>query len=142
MTTESDGNVTLTIRVFSHPGGAPRPFTLTVNTEDGTASKCCNFWSEDISSVSLSYTAVVDNDYVPVSGQIIQFNRGDVTQNHTITINDDDECERDQNENFFSKVSLNSGIPNITVTLPQATVTIGDTAELDCGKQLQGRDHN
>ena len=38
MTTESDGSVTLTVRVFSHPGGAPRPFTLAINTEDGTAS--------------------------------------------------------------------------------------------------------
>ena len=38
VTTESDGSVTLTIRVFSHPGGAPRPFSLAVNTEDGTTS--------------------------------------------------------------------------------------------------------
>ena len=38
VTTESDGSVTLTVRVFSHPGGAPRPFTLAINTEDGTAS--------------------------------------------------------------------------------------------------------
>ena len=38
VTTETDGSVTLTIRVFSHPGGAPRPFTLVVNTQDGTAS--------------------------------------------------------------------------------------------------------
>ena len=38
MTTESDGSVTLTVRIFSHPGGAPRPFTLVVNTQDGTAS--------------------------------------------------------------------------------------------------------
>ena len=38
VTTESDGSVTLTVRVFSHPGGAPRPFTLVVNTQDGTAS--------------------------------------------------------------------------------------------------------
>ena len=36
--TESAGSVDLTIRVFSHPGGAPRPFSLLVNTEDGTAS--------------------------------------------------------------------------------------------------------
>ena len=53
VTTESDGSVTLTIRVFSHPGGAPRPFTLVVNTEDDTASKCCNFLIQDISSLSL-----------------------------------------------------------------------------------------
>ena len=38
VTTESAGSVYLTIRVFSHPGGAPRPFSLLVNTEDGTAS--------------------------------------------------------------------------------------------------------
>ena len=38
VTNESAGSVDLTIRVFSHPGGAPRPFSLLVNTEDGTAS--------------------------------------------------------------------------------------------------------
>ena len=38
VTTESAGSVELTIRVFSHPGGAPRPFSLLVNAEDGTAS--------------------------------------------------------------------------------------------------------
>ena len=38
VTTESAGSVYLTIRVFSHPGGALRPFSLLVNTEDGTAS--------------------------------------------------------------------------------------------------------
>ena len=36
--TESTGFVDLTIRVFSHPGGSPRPFSLAINTEDGTAS--------------------------------------------------------------------------------------------------------
>ena len=76
----------------------------------------------------------MDNDYVPVSGQIIQFNRGDVTQTHTITINDDDECERDQNESLFSNIALVSGIPDINVTVPRATVTIDDTAEPECGK--------
>ena len=39
VTTETSGSVNLTVRVFSHPGGAPRPFTLVVNTEDGTASR-------------------------------------------------------------------------------------------------------
>jgi hypothetical protein len=55
-TTESDESVTLTVRVFSHPGGAPRPFTLVINTQDGTAT-------------------VAGNDYVPVTGDIIQFSR-------------------------------------------------------------------
>ena len=76
----------------------------------------------------------MDNDYVPVSGQIIQFNRGDVIQSHTILINDyDDECEKDPNEYFFSNITLSSRIPNITVALPQATVTIDDSAEPECG---------
>ena len=38
VTTETYGSVTLNIKVFSNPGGAPRPFTLVVNTQDGTAS--------------------------------------------------------------------------------------------------------
>ena len=80
----------------------------------------------------------MDKDYVPVSGQIIQFNRGDVSQTHTITINDDDLCENDPNENFFSNIDLASGIADIDVTLPRATVTIDDTTEPDCGKQSEG----
>ena len=80
-------------------------------------------------------TAVVDGDYVPVSGQIIQFNRGDVTQTHTILISDDDECEKNLNEMFFSGISLDGGIPDITLTVPRAAITINDTAELECGKQ-------
>ena len=38
VTNESAGSLDLTIRVFSHPGGAPRSFSLLVNTEDGTSS--------------------------------------------------------------------------------------------------------
>ena len=37
---EDGETVDLLIRVLSHPGGAPRPFTLIVNTADGTASAC------------------------------------------------------------------------------------------------------
>ena len=82
----------------------------------------------------LTHTAVVDNDYVAVSGQLIQFNAGDVIQMHTIDIIDDDECEKDPNETFFSDITLDSGIPEISVTVPQATVIIIDTDEPECGK--------
>ena len=132
VTSESAGSVYLTIRVFSHPGGAPRPFSLLVNTEDGTSST-----SETMIMIlhnSLSHTAVIENDYVPVSGQVIQFNAGDIAQMHTILINDDVNCEIDPNENFFSNITLNSGIPDILVTVPRATVTIDETAEPECGK--------
>ena len=76
----------------------------------------------------------MDNDYVPVSGQIIQFNRGDVTQTHTVTINDDDLCENNPNENFFSNIALASGIPDINVIVSQAIVTINDANEIECSK--------
>ena len=131
MTTESDGSVTLTIRVFSHPGGAPRPFTLVVNTEDGTASNGANL--KIIFKHIVLFTGVAGNNYVPVIGEVIQFNRGDVIQTHTITINDDNECVSDPNNIFFSNISLLSGIPDITLTVPQATVTINDSDDLTCG---------
>ena len=59
---------------------------------------------------------------------------GDVTQTHTISISDDDECENDPNENFFSNITLDSGIPDIAVTVPQATVTIDDSGEEECSE--------
>ena len=82
----------------------------------------------------LTHTAVVDNDYVAVSGQLIQFNAGDVTQMHIIEIIDDDECENAPNEHFFSDITLDSGIPEISVTVPRATVIINDTDEVECGE--------
>ena len=40
VTSEGQGAVDLSIFIFTPPtGGAPRPFTLSVSTEDGTASK-------------------------------------------------------------------------------------------------------
>lgn len=45
-TSEGQGYVELSVIIFDPlsggplPGGAPRPFTLSVNTEDGTASMC------------------------------------------------------------------------------------------------------
>ena len=71
---------------------------------------------------------------MPVSSLVIQFNAGDIIQMHTILINDDDNCEKNSNENFFSNITLNSGIPDILVTVPRATVTIDETAEPECGK--------
>ena len=69
-----------------------------------------------------------------MSGQVIQFNAGDIAQMHTILINDDNNCEKNPNKNFFSNIILNSGIPDILVTVPRATVTIDESAEPECGK--------
>ena len=134
-TNETVGNMMLTIVVYSHPmEGAPRPFTLIVNTQDGTASmlQLCKR-EESQSTILCLYTAVADNDYVPVSGQIIQFNRGDVFQNHNITINDDEKCEDEPNENFLSNISLEDGI-RIDVAVTQANITINDSSESECGE--------
>ena len=49
-------------------------------------------------------------------------------------MNDDESCEKVPNENFFSNTILNSGIPDILVTIPRATIIIDDTAEPECGK--------
>ena len=59
----------------------------------------------------------------------MQFNAGDIAQMHTILINDDDNCEKDPNKNFFSNITLNSGISDILVTVPR-----DETAEPECGK--------
>ena len=70
-----------------------------------------------------------------MTDQIIIFEVGDVTRTHRIIINNDTECEiLPENEIFFSNIALNSGIPDIFVTEPRATVIIDDTAEPECGK--------
>ena len=69
-----------------------------------------------------------------MTDQIIMFEAGDVIQTHRIIINKDTECEKDPNEYFFSNIALNSGIPDVFVIEPRATVAILDTAEPECGK--------
>ena len=70
-----------------------------------------------------------------MTDEIIMFEQGDVTQTHRIIINNDTECEiLPENESFFSNIALSSGIPDISVTEPRATVTIDDTAEPECGR--------
>ena len=70
-----------------------------------------------------------------MTDQIIMFKAGAVTRTHRIIINNDTECEiLPENENFFSSIALESGIPDIFVTEPRATVTIDDTAESECGR--------
>ena len=134
MTTETAGFVYLTIRVFSHPGGSPRPFSLAINTEDGTASMSQIKVVHVVLFTLLQLTGFVYGDYEGVTDHIIMFEAGYVTQTHRIQINDDNICEDQPNENFFSNTALNSGIPDIFVTDPRATVTIDDTGEDECSK--------
>ena len=72
-------------------------------------------------------------DYGGVIGQLIQFNTGDTNHTHTI-IRQDDICETDPDEFFFSNIILVSGTQPIDVIHPQATVIIDDSLEPECGK--------
>ena len=75
-----------------------------------------------------------DMDYDAVNGEIVQFAVGDTFQTHTIIINDDNVCEHDPNEFFFSNISLDTGMEPMFVIQPQATVRIDDAAETECRK--------
>ena len=48
-------------------------------------------------------------------------------------INQDDECETDPDENFFSNLVFDSGIQPITVIRPRAEIIIDDSNEQECG---------
>ena len=65
----------------------------------------------------------------------LEFSRGDSRSCHTITINPDDECELEmENESFFSSLILESGILDITIAPSSAEVIIVDDDEEECGK--------
>ena len=128
--TESQGEVELSISVTEPPtGGALRPFTLTMNMEDGTARMLKN----NICHVYIHYTSLERNEDYTASGESIEFHVGDTMRTHTIMINQDLTCE-DTNEFFYSSVSLESGTFQITVIQPQVMVIIDDSMEVECGK--------
>ena len=88
-----------------------------------------------LTSDSTPHTGAVDGDYEEVSGAMVNFAVGDVTQNHTILINDDGECEEaESREKFTSHLIPESGALLVTVVVPQTTVTIDDLDERECGK--------
>ena len=55
-------------------------------------------------------------------------------ETHTVIINQDDECETDPDENFFSNLVFDTGIQPITVIRPRAEVIIDDSNEPECGR--------
>ena len=74
------------------------------------------------------------SDYVAVIRELLMFPRGTVRVCHTVTINQDNECEiLPENEFFFSDLSLVSGVGDIIIRPPTAQVIIDDTAEPECG---------
>ena len=107
--TEGAGSIDLRISVTSHPtAGTPQAFEVLLSTADGTAT--------------------VADDYVVVSGLLIQFGIGDTSKDHTILIIDDSVVESD--ETFTSTLSIGSGQPAVIDTRTDfgatATITIKD----------------
>ena len=77
---------------------------------------------------------VSPGDYTAVVNQLLVFNLGDERVTHTITINQDNECEDDSSEDFFSNLAHVSGVQPITVIRPHSQVIIDDTLEPECSK--------
>ena len=77
---------------------------------------------------------VARDDYSAVTSNVIQFNVGDVRVMHTIRINQDQLCETDPDEYFFSNITLNSDMQPINVIEETAIIIIDDSAEPECSK--------
>ena len=84
-------------------------------------------------ALSLPYP-VAPGDYITVINQSLVFNMGDERVTHNIIINQDDDCEDDPNEFFFTNLVFVSGDQRITVIQPRAQVIIYDDFEPECGK--------
>ena len=134
-TTETQASVTLCAIVTSHPGGAPRTFTISATTRDGTAG---TVWNTNV-SVGLSHslqliTTVAGSDYVAVFGEQLVFAEGATRVCHTIDILQDEMCEYPPNEFFFSDLAYVSGLLPITISPETAQVVIDDSSEAECSK--------
>ena len=81
------------------------------------------------------HSTVSRNDYVAISGQIIQFNVGDTNHTLTLSIANDGMCET-QTESFFVRISLVSSTGSITISPSQTQVFIDDVNEPECGELL------
>ncbi|CAI8053959.1 P-selectin [Geodia barretti] len=111
-TSESQGMVEVRIVVQTpSTGGTPQPFSVSVSTTDDTA--------------------VAPDDYVAITGQIIQFNVGDTSHSLTLSIANDEMCET-PNESFFVRISLVSSTGSIAISPSQTQVFIDDVNEPEC----------
>ena len=79
-------------------------------------------------------TIVVPEDYEAVTSSVIQFDVGDIRVTHTIRIIQDQICETDPNEVFFSNIAFNSGVQPIIMIRQTAEIIIDDSAEPECSE--------
>ena len=115
-------------------GVAPRPFVISYATSDDSAgnySKNVIRYCIDQDLLSGYLIIVAPGDYVSDSG-LLMFVTGDDRQCHRVQIVNDDDCERPELEQFFSRLAYVSGTPVIIVDPDTARVIIDDSR--DCGK--------
>ena len=74
------------------------------------------------------------DDYESVINEVLDFVVGQDRVCHNISITDDDICENDPNDSFFSNLEVGSRGRRIDVDPEQAQVIIDDTNELECGE--------
>ena len=64
----------------------------------------------------------------------LDFAIGQTRSCHIVNITDDDICENNPIERFFSNLRLGGGVQPIIVEPPQAQVIIDDSNEPECGE--------
>ena len=74
-------------------------------------------------------------DYTAAADQPLVFTQGQESACHRVMIIQDDICEIDQIEDFFSNVAYVSGIIPSVINPSRVRVIINDTNEPECGKQ-------
>ena len=73
-------------------------------------------------------------DYDTITDVVLDFPLGESRVCFSININDDDACEVEPVQSFFSNLVLGSGVQPIDVNPSQAQVIIDDDDQPECGK--------
>ena len=107
-------------------GGAPRPFTLLLNTHGNSAGNTHIFFCMQNESVLCCTDS--PGDFEAQNDHQITFNTGDTRVIHTINIVNDDMCESPQEE-FFSRISLFTQDRHINIAQSQTRIVILDSTE-------------
>ena len=92
------------------------------------------YTSSGIKCIAISHTEA-SSDYVAVIEEQLVFSPGDSRVCHVIGILQDEDCELvDENESFFSDLSIVGDMLDITVDPATAEIIIDDLEEPECGK--------
>ena len=84
--------------------------------------------------ITVCHHAVAPGDYDAISNLQLAFNTGDTEQCYNVTINQDNICENNPNEDFTVTLQYESGIQPISVAPDVADVIIDDDNEPECGE--------